>query len=187
MASNLLTVLSKTCQNLLPMEYKKSSSHKTLMFEFMKKQASSRDWQYKLPEKGGLCKIPNAGSDVYVVLLLKFSQSNTLFSVLTSSGKTIFSGSSGSLGLRGKQKTNRQLAVRKIARTLKEVHPFLIEFGPLSALHIVNVGPSRSFVIKTMKQFFLLTSIKSFDLVPYNGCRKKKMRRKKRVVLQLPK
>ena len=183
MKSSLFTVLSKSCRTRLPRIYKKSTVYNSL---FEKLAETSKSESYYQAKPLDFSKVLLAEADAYSVVSFKFSHSNTLFSVATSCGKTVFSGSAGSLGLKGKQKTNRQVAVKKISRTLKEIYPFLIEFSPAVALHLVNVGSSKSFIVRTLKSFFLITSIKSFDLVPYNGCRKKKVRRKK-IVMQLPK
>ena len=183
MTPTLLKLLSKTVTTRLLIKNKKQTAF-TLLLDMLteKKILYPRNFRerYKMTNSS-----ETFGSEVYGVISLKFSRSNTLFSVTTSAGETVFSGSAGSLGLRGKQKTNRQIAVKRIVKLLKEVYPLLLGFAPLSALHVINVGTHRSFIVKIMTQVFLVTSIKSFDLIPYNGCRKKKVRRKK-VVPQLP-
>lgn len=117
--------------------------------------------------------------NVFCTISIFFSLSNTWLSVITSSGKVIFSVSAGSLGLKGKQKSNRHLAIKKIVKVLNQIYLNFVDFSPILALHITNSGSYKMFVIKTVKNFFLITSIKTFDLNPYNGCRKKKYVEKK--------
>lgn len=115
------------------------------------------------------------------ILLISFSKSNTNVTLLTSSGKILFSQSAGCVGLVGKQKRNRQLAVRQLLRLLKEKLDILFpneEFLPIS-LQLSRVGSSKQALIKLASSFFVISSLKLLNLTPFNGCRKKKLKRKK--------
>lgn len=124
--------------------------------------------------------IPNKKVELtvsYVLIVLFSKKKNTRVVLLTASGKLIGSYSSGFVGLKGKEKLNRNLALRKIFLILKKSAP-IITNTPIS-LHLHNASHSVNSIIKLASQFFLVTSVKLFDMKPYNGCRKKKLRRKK--------
>ena len=182
MTSNLLRLLSKNVQtSLRPLITDDSIS--LCSFIDILSVTDAKDnavLSKKLPDYA------EAEANANVIIHIKFSNSNTLVSVLTTSGKTLMSLSSGALGLKGKQKSNRQMAVKKIALALNYIKPDTSKLEPFTALHLVNVGTYRNFISKELSKNFLIISVKSFDLPPYNGCRKKKMRRKK-LVVQLPK
>lgn len=113
------------------------------------------------------------------VVSVTFAKSNTRVSFFSSCGSLLFSCSSGSVGLKGKQKLDRKTAVRKILFRLSEaIKKDRRKFNPV-ALHTKNVGRGLAFLLKTVSLFFGVSSIKSYDNSPYNGCRKKKLRRKK--------
>lgn len=122
----------------------------------------------------------NLPSSTFLTLSVKCTLSSTLVSATTSSGNPLFSFSSGLVGLKGKLKVDRQKAITglliKAFRTLESVN--LGKNIPIS-LHLINVGKSTIVTIETTKILFLVVSIKSLERPPYNGCRKKKMRRKK--------
>ena len=113
----------------------------------------------------------------YIIIVLFSKKKNTRVVVLTASGKLIGSYSSGFVGLKGKEKLSRSLVLRKIFLILKKSAPILTRTS--ISLHLYNASYDVSSTIKLASQFFLVTSIKLFDMKPYNGCRKKKLRRKK--------
>ena len=53
------------------------------------------------------------------------------------------------------------------------------------ALHLLKTAEYGKFIIKCLKKYFLIRSIKRFDAIPYNGVRGKKSRRKK-YITKLP-
>ena len=127
------------------------------------------------------------GSDISVsfILLIIFSPTTTRLMFLTSSkDQTLFSSHAGAVGLTKKrEKKNRKLAVTRLIKflieslkTAKLVSPYC---KPI-ALHLRNVGSADlPYVVKSVKRYFPIISIKLFSSPPYNGCRKKKIRRKK--------
>lgn len=179
MTQNLFDLLIKACETRLKFNHSIIITSNNFYENLNKK--INKNYFLKLKNKK-LFLFSENEVNVFCTISLVFSVSNTRLSVITPSGKVIFSVSSGSLGLKGKQKINRYLAVKTLLKTLNQNYPFLIDFGPSLALHITNAGFYRTFVIKIVKMFFLVTSIKIFDLNPYNGCRKKKIRRKKIVL-----
>ena len=47
------------------------------------------------------------------------------------------------------------------------------------ALNLINVGSAKSWIIKKLKKRLFIRVIRSFNYRPHNGCRKKKVIRKK--------
>lgn len=124
-----------------------------------------------------LAKPQAYSSNVAAVLRITFTQSNTWLAFSDSLGHVIFSKPSGVVGLKGKSKLNRHLAVKKLMLNLNKQEA-LTEYGPV-ALHMRNVGTRGTSIFKTVKAFAAVASVKTYDTVPFNGCRKKKLKRKK--------
>lgn len=106
-----------------------------------------------------------------------FSRTNTLLHVMDFSGNLKFFCSSGSLQYKGKSKKSRLLVVKDMYKILLLKLKFLKD-QPI-ALHLKNVGFAKFWIIKMLKKKFFIKVVRSFNSHPYNGCRKKKMRRKK--------
>lgn len=114
---------------------------------------------------------------VTYIIDINFSRSNTFVHVMDFSGKVKFFYSAGSFNYSGKTKKSRFTVFRDIYRVL--VSKLKILRGKPIALHLKNVGYNKFWIIKKLKKKFFIKSIKSFNLYPHNGCRKRKMRRKK--------
>lgn len=117
--------------------------------------------------------------NVTYILVVVFSLKNTRVLLLNSSGQLIRSYSGGFAGFKNQQKTARQLVVRKILALLKPMYLNNVVDSTTVSLHLYNVGDKKSGIVKLVSQFFLVSSIKLFNSIPYNGCKKKKLRRKK--------
>lgn len=114
---------------------------------------------------------------VYYIINISFLKANTIIHLSDIKGNIKLFYSAGDIGLKGKQKTKRRIAVTKlIALLLKKVS--FINKKPV-ALHLNNVKFYKRLILKQLKKTFFIKIIKSFNLTPYNGCRKKKIRRKK--------
>lgn len=111
------------------------------------------------------------------VIDLKFSRSNTLLHVMDFSGKLKFFYSAGSVKYSGKNKKSRYMIFRDLYRILVSKLAFLK--GKPVALHLTNVGINKTWIVKKLKKRFFIKCVKTFNLHPHNGCRKRKMRRKK--------
>ena len=111
------------------------------------------------------------------ILTIQFSRTNTFLQVMDFSGKIVFFYSAGLFKFFGRTKKSRYNVFQAFYNDLRLKLKFL-EGKPL-ALHLKNVGSSRFWIIKKLKKKFFLQSIKIFEIFPYNGCRKKKIRRKK--------
>ena len=117
--------------------------------------------------------------NVTYILAVVFSLKNTRVLLLSSSGQLIRAYSGGFAGFKNQQKTSRQLVVRKILALLKPMYFNNVVNSGTVSLHLYNVGDKKSSIVKLVSQFFLVASIKLFNSIPYNGCKKKKLRRKK--------
>ena len=111
-------------------------------------------------------------------LNIKFSRSNTLFSITDCSGNTKFFYSAGLFNFKGRQKISRALVLKSFYKILILKLKFLRN-KPL-CITFKNVGFNSFWFLKKLRQKFFIVSVKSFSSYPYNGCRRKKIRRKKR-------
>ena len=114
---------------------------------------------------------------VTYIIDINFSRSNTFLHVMDFSGKLKFFYSAGSFNYSGKSKKARYVVFRELYRVLISKLKFL-KNKPV-ALHLKNVGYNKSWIVKKLKKKFFIKSVRSFNLYPHNGCRKRKMRRKK--------
>jgi ribosomal protein S11 len=139
-----------------------------------------RDNNYKslynllFPNKNSLL---NADHLVSYIIDISFSRSNTFLHVMDSSGKLKFFYSSGSFNFSGKSKKSRYAVFKSLYRILVSKLKFLK--GKPVALHLKNVGYNKFWIVKKLKKRFFIRCVRSFNLYPHNGCRKRKMRRKK--------
>jgi len=85
--------------------------------------------------------------------------------------------SAGSVELSGKQKRKRRIAVSKLISLVLKKATFLGQ-KPI-ALHLNNVNFYKNLIVRKLKRNLYLKIIKILNQTPYNGCRKKKLRRKK--------
>lgn len=116
---------------------------------------------------------------VTYVIDITFSRTNTLLHLMDFSGNLKFFCSAGLLKYKGKSKKKaRYLIFRDMFRILNSKLKFL-KSQPL-ALHLKNVGSAKFWIVKKfLKKKLFVKIVKSYDLYPHNGCRKKKVRRKK--------
>lgn len=114
---------------------------------------------------------------VMYIIDISFSETNTLLHVTDFAGNLEYFCSAGSLNYKGKQKKLRFLVFRDLFRILVSKLTFLK--GKPIALHLKNVGSNKFWIIKKLKTKFFIKVVRNFNLYPFNGCRKKKMRRKK--------
>lgn len=113
---------------------------------------------------------------VYVVNV-SFLKANTTIHVSDIRGNLKLFFSAGSVDLAGKQKKNRRIAVSKlISLLLKKARG--LSRKPV-ALHLNNVNFYKNLIVRKLKRNFYIRIIKIFNQTPHNGCRKKKLRRKK--------
>jgi len=114
---------------------------------------------------------------VTYIIDITFSKTNTFIHAMDFSGKLKFFSSAGALQYRGKNKKFRSVVLRDMYKIFISKLKFL-KNQPV-ALYLKNVRFAKSQIIKLFKKKFFIKIIKSFNTYPYNGCRKKKMKRKK--------
>jgi len=111
------------------------------------------------------------------IIDVTFSRTNTFVHVMDFSGQLKFFCSAGTLNYKGKSKKARYSVFRDIYRVLVSKLRFLK--GQPVALHLKNVSFAKFWIIKLLKKKFYIKVVRNFITYPYNGCRKRKMRRKK--------
>ena len=122
--------------------------------------------------------IPSS-STTYVMYIIEisFSKKNTLFHVSDFSGNIKLFYSAGSFQHKGKGKIARSTILRKFYRILVSKLKF-IKKVPI-AVHFKNADSNMFWFLKKLKKNFFITVVKHFINYPYNGCRNRKIRRKK--------
>jgi ribosomal protein S11 len=115
---------------------------------------------------------------VYVITVV-FLKANTHIHLSNIKGNVKLSYNSGSVNLLGKQKKNRVKAISRLISLLIKKTSFL-KNCPVS-VHLYNVNSHKTLILNKLKNNFFIRLVKIFNQTPYNGCRKKKMRRKKYV------
>lgn len=116
---------------------------------------------------------------IVYIITITFLKANTNINVSDIKGNVKLSFNSGSVNLIGKQKKQRLKAVSRLLSLLVKKAAFLKNY-PV-AIHLQNVNFYKFLIIKKLKVNFFIRFVQSFNLSPYNGCRKKKVRRKKYV------
>ena len=114
---------------------------------------------------------------IYYILNISFLKTNTTVHFSDMKGNVKFFYSAGNLNLKGKQKIKRKTVIGQLIKVLFKKISFLKK-KPI-ALHLNNVKFYKRTITKQLKKVFFIKVIKSFNLISYNGCRKKKIRRKK--------
>jgi len=111
------------------------------------------------------------------IISVSFLKANTTIHISDAKGNMRLFYSAGSVGLSGKQKRQRRIAVAKLISLLLKKATFLAN-KPV-ALHLNSVNSYKNLIVSKLKRSLYIRVIKSFNQAPYNGCRKKKVRRKK--------
>jgi len=119
----------------------------------------------------------NNSNLIMYIVDITFSKSNSFLHVMDSSGKLKFFSSAGHFNIKGKNKKFRFNVFKFFYYVLINKLKFL-KNKPI-ALHLKNVGFNKFWIIKKLKTKFFITLVKIFNIFPFNGCRKKKIRRKK--------
>jgi len=114
---------------------------------------------------------------VFYIINISFLKANTIIHLSDIKGNIQLFYSAGEIGITGKQKTKRRTVITKLITLLLRKASF-INKKPV-ALHLHNVKFYKRLILKQLKRNLFITIIKSFNLTPFNGCRKKKIRRKK--------
>jgi len=155
--------INKLKKNINNLQFNKQKNYKYLYSNIFKNMDNHKLYQENL---------------IVYIIDITFSKSNTLIHLMDTSGKIIFFCSAGSLNFKGKNnKKRRFLVFRAMYNIILTKFKFIKRYS--IALHLKNVGSSKSWIIRKLKSKFFIKVVKNFTLFPYNGCRKKKVRRKK--------
>lgn len=120
---------------------------------------------------------PNQNLIMYVINVV-LSSTNTIVNVVDLNGNVLISVSAGSLNLTKFQKKTQPLALLSVFKVLLLKAKFLRN-KPV-ALHFKNVKRfHESFFINSLKTKLFIQSFQSYNLVPHNGCRPKKLKKVK--------
>jgi ribosomal protein S11 len=158
----------------LKKQYLKNLKKQLLLINNVK-QKISRLLYHELTKK----KIDNFSDDkclIEYIIDLTFSRSNTFLHVTDSSGKLRLFSSAGHFNLKGKHKKSRFKVFNYFCSEITKLT--FLKNKPV-ALHLKNVSSAKFWIVKKLKKYFFIKIVKDFNLFPFNGCRKKKIRRKK--------
>lgn len=114
---------------------------------------------------------------VVYIINISFLKTNTMINISDIKGNVKLFYSAGLVDLVGKQKKKRRIAISKLVLLLLIKATFLYK-NPV-ALHLNNVSSYKKFIVTKLKKILYLRVIKIFNQPFYNGCRKKKLPRKK--------
>ena len=113
------------------------------------------------------------------IININLLEKNTFLNVTDIKGNLRFFRSAGFVELKGKQKIKQPLALNNLINSLKSESIFL--YNEPVALHLTNVNFfSYKYVISKLERKFFITFIRVFDLKSHNGCRPKKIKRRKK-------
>jgi ribosomal protein S11 len=113
------------------------------------------------------------------IISINLLEKNTFLNVTDIRGNLKFFRSAGFVELRSKRKIKQPLALNHLIDSLKNEASFL--YNKPVALHLTNVNFfSYKYVISKLEIFFFITFIRIFDSKPHNGCRPKKIKRRKK-------
>lgn len=113
----------------------------------------------------------------YVINIISFS-SNTIINVTDVNGTVLVSISEGSIDLSKDSKKSQRTSVLKILKVLLAKAGFIK--NKAVAVNFKNVKRyQESFFIKVLKPKIFIKSVQSFTLLPHNGCRPRKLKRRK--------
>lgn len=155
---------------------KKLRSKHDLLHDFKK---NYKNLSLSIFKKSGSKSFTKESFLVTYIIDITFSRTNTLLHVMDFSGNLKFFCSAGLMKYKGKsKKKTRYLILRDMFRIFNSKLKFL-KLQPL-ALHLKNVGSAKFWIVKKfLKKKLFVKIVKSYDLYPHNGCRKRKVRRKK--------
>lgn len=134
-------------------------------------------WQTKDLESDKKSSTFNQDFVISYVITITFLKANTMIHVSDAVGNVKWFCSSGSVNVTGKRKKQRRSVILKLILLLFKKADFLTN-KPI-ALHLNNVSSYQTFIVKKLKKEIFIKIVKSFNQIPYNGCRQKKIRRKK--------
>lgn len=116
---------------------------------------------------------------VKYIVGVSLSNTNSIIYVTDIKGKVKFFLSAGFLGLNGKQKIKKPAVLIKLLRSL--IVKGQLKKNSYVALHLKNFTKFyTSIVLSLLKKHLKVGFVRVFNNKPHNGCRPKKLKRKKR-------
>ena len=113
------------------------------------------------------------------VIGVSFLEKNTIIYITDNYGQLKYQCSAGHIKLNKKQKIKVPLALIKLTKIVLNKIPYLKK-TPI-AFHLNNLSqPLQFFFEYILKTQFFIIKLSSFKVYPCNGCRPKKLKRKKR-------
>jgi ribosomal protein S11 len=121
----------------------------------------------------------NSIETVKYIVGLSFFKKNTIIYIIDMNGRLKYQCSAGFIKLNKNQKTKMPLVLIKLTKIL------LFKMSHLNkipvAIHLNNMPRSLQYFFEFIfKTQFLIVQLTSFQTFPHNGCRPKKLKRKKR-------
>jgi ribosomal protein S11 len=121
----------------------------------------------------------NKSDVIRYIIGVRFLKRNTVVYITDVQGRLKHCASEGHMKLNKKQKTKFSLVLIKLTRSILAKLPDL-KRAPI-AIHLINVVRSVQFSFESaFKTQFFVVQLVSFKAFPHNGCRPKKLKRKKR-------
>ena len=123
-------------------------------------------------------KSNNTSKLISYIITIKMSLTNTLVSLIDTKGNLLISLSAGQINFKGKQKRKQPTVLIALLKELLSKSGFVGE-KPV-AIHFKNTKfYHESIVVSMLSEKFFVQFIKSYNLLPHNGCRPKKLKRLK--------
>ena len=113
---------------------------------------------------------------VSYIVNINLLKSNIIINITNLKGIPIIYCSSGIINFKGSQKT-KQLALKNIIKKINFKSKNLNDLRV--AVHFKGIKRNRKKILNELNKIFIVKNIKIFNLIPYNGCRPKKIRRKR--------
>jgi|GEM_PF-5791498 len=157
---------------------KKANKHPNLLI----KKIQSLNYLKDFDDLKSLCPESEETADrvkIRFIITICFLKTNMFLYLSNPKGENFLKFSSGTVNLIGKRrKKNRKTSILKLLPLLFEETAMLNSENV--AVHLINVRTYRNLLIKLLKLRFSIKIIKTFNHTPFNGCRKRKIKRKKR-------
>ena len=115
------------------------------------------------------------------IVTITFLKTSIMIHLSDAVGNIKWFSSSGSINVTNSKRKRRKRTIvfKLIFRLLKELRYHDVNDKPV-ALHLNDVSTFRFSIVKKLRKIFFIKIIKIFHKLPYNGCRQKKIPRKKR-------
>lgn len=111
------------------------------------------------------------------IIEVSYTKTNMFLYLKNPDGKLLVFCSSGFTLKKKRDKENQKVILDIFFDTL--IQKKVVLNKPV-ALHLMNTGKQRKKIIKKFQKFFYIRVLKIFNLYPHNGCRQRKLKRRKK-------